>query len=102
MPLVYLALILAMGMGHAPLAAPSGAFFAEAFPTRVRLSGVSLGVQLTAAIAGGFTPLIATALLAATGNTWSVAGYIGALALISLIATLMTRETFKTGELPVD
>ena len=101
MPLVYIALTLAMGLGHAPLAAPSGAFFAEAFPTHVRLSGVSLGVQLTAMLAGGFTPLIATALLAATGNIWSVAVYIGSLALVSLIATLLARETAKTGELPV-
>lgn len=68
MPLVYLALILAMGLGHAPLSSPVGAFFAELFPTRVRLSGVSLGVQLTSMLAGGFTPLIATALLAATGT----------------------------------
>jgi MFS family permease len=102
MPLVYLALILAMGLGHAPLGAPVGAFFAELFPTRVRLSGVSLGVQLTAMLAGGFTPLIATALLAATGTVWSVAIYIGALALVSLIATVLTRETFRSGELPVE
>ncbi|WP_298229952.1 MFS transporter [Gryllotalpicola sp.] len=102
LPLVYLALILAMGLGHAPLASPSGAFFAELFPTRVRLSGVSLGVQLTAMLAGGFTPLIATALLAGTHSIWSVAIYIAALALLSLIATLVTRETFRSSELPVD
>lgn len=102
MPLVYLALILAMGLGHAPLSSPVGAFFAELFPTRVRLSGVSLGVQLTSMLAGGFTPLIATALLAATGTVWPVAIYIGALALVSLIATVLTRGTFRSGELPVD
>ncbi len=102
LPLVYLALILAMGLGHAPLGSPVGAFFAELFPTRVRLSGVSLGVQLTAMLAGGFTPLIATALLAGTGSVWSVAIYIGALALVSLVATLLTRETFRSVELPVD
>ncbi|WP_291383029.1 MFS transporter [Demequina sp.] len=102
LPLVYLALILAMGLGHAPLAAPVGAFFAELFPTRVRLSGVSLGVQLTAMLAGGFTPLIATALLATFGNFWPIAIYIGALALISLVSVLLTRETFRSGELPVE
>lgn len=102
LPLVYLALILAMGLGHAPLASPAGAFFAELFPTRIRLSGVSLGVQLTAMLAGGFTPLIATALLAAFGNFWPIAIYIGALALISLVSVLLTRETFRSGELPVD
>ncbi|MDO8383846.1 MAG: MFS transporter [Microbacterium sp.] len=91
--LYYIALAIAMGLGHGPLAAPAGAFFAELFPTKVRLSGVSVGVQLTAALAGGFTPLIATALLASTGNFLTVAGYIAALAVISLIATILTRET---------
>ena len=102
LPLIYVTLVLAMGLGHAPLAAPVGAFFAELFPTRIRLSGVSLGVQLTAMLAGGFTPLIATALLAAFGNFWPIAIYIGALALISLVSVLLTRETFRSGELPVD
>ncbi|WP_028268252.1 MFS transporter [Pseudarthrobacter scleromae] len=102
LPLIYVALILAMSLGHAALSAPVGAFFAELFPTRVRLSGVNLGVQLTAMLAGGFTPLIATALLAAVGHFWPVAVYIAALALVSLIATILTRETFKSGTLPVD
>ena len=102
LPLIYVALIVLMAMGHAPLGAPVGAFFAELFPTRVRLSGVSLGVQLTAMLAGGFTPLIATALLNAYGSFWPIVVYIGALALLSIVATLLTRETFRTAELPLD
>ena len=102
MPLVYLALGLAMGLGHAPLAAPVGAFFAELFTTRVRLSGVSLGVQGASMLAGGFTPLIATALLAAAGNFWPVAVYIAALAMISAVSTLIAREPMRSGELPTD
>jgi MFS transporter, MHS family, shikimate and dehydroshikimate transport protein len=102
LPLVYLALGLAMGLGHAPLAAPVGAFFAELFTTRVRLSGVSLGVQGASTLAGGFTPLIATALLAATGTFWPIAVYIAALALISAISTLIAREPMRNGELPTD
>lgn len=97
--LIQLALILAFGLGHAPISAPVGAFFAELFTTQVRLSGVSLGVQLTSALAGGFTPLIATALLAAVGHFWPIAVYIAALALISLVCTLCTRET-RSEELP--
>ena len=102
LPLVYLALGLAIGLGHAPLAAPVGAFFAELFTTRVRLSGVSLGVQGASTLAGGFTPLIATALLAATGTFWPIAVYIAALALISAISTLIAREPMRNGELPTD
>lgn len=102
MPLVYLALGLAMGFGHAPLAAPVGAFFAELFTTRVRLSGVSLGVQTASMLAGGFTPLIATALLAAAGSFWPVAVYIAALAVISAVCTFIARETMRSGELPTE
>ena len=43
--------------------APQGAFFSELFGTSVRYSGASLGAQLSAAVAGGFSPLIATFLL---------------------------------------
>lgn len=102
MPLVYLALGLAMGLGHAPLAAPVGAFFAELFTTRVRLSGVSLGVQAASMLAGGFTPLIATALLAAAGSFWPVAVYIAALAVLSAVCTFIARETMRSGELPTE
>ncbi|MBC7078571.1 MAG: MFS transporter, partial [Synergistales bacterium] len=58
--------------------------------------------QLTAMLAGGFTPLIATALLNAYGSFWPIVVYIGALALLSVVATLLTRETFRTAELPLD
>ncbi len=47
--------------------APQGAFFSELFGTSVRYSGASLGAQLSAAVAGGFSPLIATALLPTYG-----------------------------------
>lgn len=102
MPLVYLALGLAMGLGHAPLAAPVGAFFAELFTTRVRLSGVSLGVQGASMLAGGFTPLIATALLAAAGTFWPVAVYIAGLAAISAVCALIAREPMRSRELPTE
>jgi MHS family shikimate/dehydroshikimate transporter-like MFS transporter len=62
-PLIWLALLLVFLCSHAPMYAPQGAFFSELFGTSVRYSGASLGAQLSAAVAGGFSPLIATALL---------------------------------------
>lgn len=47
----------------------------RAFPGRVRYSGVSMAYQFGAIVGGGFAPMIATALLAATGTTISVAIY---------------------------
>jgi hypothetical protein len=62
------------------------------FGTRVRYSGASLGYQLASVFAGGFAPLIATALLAAGG--WElVALYVVAMGLISVVATWFARET---------
>jgi hypothetical protein len=61
----------------------------------VRYSGASLGYQLASVFAGGFAPLIATALLAAGGSGW-VALYITALGAISVVATLFARETYHT------
>jgi MFS family permease len=65
---------------------PSGAFFSELFDTNVRYSGASLGYQLASAVAGGFAPLIATALLAGYGYP-VVALYIIVMALIPIVAS---------------
>src|SRR3546814_10592633 len=48
---------------HAFMYAPQPAIMAEMFPTRMRYSGVSLGYQATAIVAGSWAPLIGTALL---------------------------------------
>lgn len=44
--------------------APLGALFSEMFGTRVRYTGASLGYQFAALLGAGFTPLIASSLLA--------------------------------------
>ena len=61
--------------------------------TRVRYSGASLGCQVSAALSGGFAPVIATGLLAWAGATWPISLYLIALGLISLVATLAADET---------
>jgi MFS family permease len=64
----------------------------RAFPGRVRYSGISMAYQFGAIIGGGFAPLIATTLLAQTGTSWSVAGYVVVACLIMLASTmLLTR-----------
>ena len=66
---------------------PQAALFAELFATKVRYSGASLGYQLASVIAGGPAPLIATALLAATGSGYTIAVYIAFCAVVTIIAT---------------
>jgi len=66
----------------------------EVFPTNVRYSSRSLGYSLAVSIFGGTTPLIFTALLAATGNPISPAFYLIA-ALAGIVAALMFPETAR-------
>jgi MFS family permease len=66
---------------------PLAALTAESFTPRLRYSGASIGFQLAAVFAGGPAPLIATALLAATGSGYVIALYILGCAVVSVAAT---------------
>jgi metabolite-proton symporter len=93
--LIALGIVVGVNIGHDLMYGPQAAYFAELFGTRVRYSGASLGYQLASVFAGGFAPLIATALLAAGG--WElVALYMVGMGIISVVATLFARETFQT------
>jgi MFS family permease len=75
---------------------PEAALIAESFSPRLRYSGSSLGYQLASIIAGGPSPFIATALLAAFHTSQPIALYILACAVIGITATsLLTDYTGK-------
>ncbi|BCU80850.1 MFS transporter [Polycladomyces abyssicola] len=85
--LLIVATVIGLGILWAPVTAVLGTLFSEIFTTHVRYTGVTLGYQLGAAIAGGTAPLIATALLETYNNSWvPVALYIVLTGIISLIA----------------
>ena len=90
-PLVWLALVVALVFGHAPMYGPQAAFLAELFGTRVRYSGASLGAQLSSVIAGGLSPFVATALL--PYGRGALASYIIAMALVTIVAVIVAPET---------
>jgi MHS family proline/betaine transporter-like MFS transporter len=64
---------------------------AELFPTAVRGIGVSLSFAIAVTIFGGFTPFVATWLIAVTGNSLSPSFYIMFTAAISIIALVFVR-----------
>jgi MFS family permease len=75
---------------------PEAALIAESFSPRLRYSGCSLGYQLASIIAGGPSPFIATALLAAYHSSFPIALYILGCAVIGIVATaLLTDYTNK-------
>ncbi|MBW0106652.1 MHS family MFS transporter [Pseudonocardia sp. KRD-291] len=75
---------------------PQSAFFAEQFSTRMRYSGASLAYQI-ASILGGLAPLTCTALVAATGSLYAVAGFVVVIALVSLVCSYLMTETLRSG-----
>ena len=92
--LIWISIAIGINLGHDLMYGPQAAYFSELFGTRVRYSGASLGYQLASVFAGGFAPLIATALLAANGGSPTlVALYMVGLGLVSVIATLFAPET---------
>ena len=88
-----LATVLGLGVIWAPITAVLGTMFSEIFKTNVRYTGISLGYQIGAAVAGGTAPLVATALLNAYNNSYvPVALYIILASVISLIAVAAVRD----------
>lgn len=88
-----IATIFGLGIIWAPITAVLGTMFSEIFDAKVRYTGVSLGYQIGAALAGGTAPLIATALLVEFNNSYvPVALYIILTAVISLFAVWAVRE----------
>ena len=88
---IFLGIVLSF-IPHDLMYGPQAALIAECFTPRLRYSGASVGYQLASLIAGGPAPLIATALLAATGSGYTIAVYIAACAVVSIIATLMMPD----------
>jgi MFS transporter, MHS family, proline/betaine transporter len=70
--------------------------YSELFPTRVRYTGVSLGFNIGGVIGSGLVSVIATSLVAATGNTLAPAGYLLLAAVIGLLVVATMRETSKS------
>jgi len=85
-----------LSLTHGTMFGPQAAYMTELFGTRVRYSGASLGCQIAAALSGGFAPMIATGLLAATGGTAAISIYLIVLGLITLIAVAASSETAKS------
>lgn len=89
--LVILAVVV-LTLGLAATYGPQAALFAELFPARLRASGVSLAYAVGACLGGGFTPLIATALLGATGTVFSVSAFMVIVCALSVVGVVGMRN----------
>jgi MHS family shikimate/dehydroshikimate transporter-like MFS transporter len=87
--------VLLVNIAHDAVVSVQQPLFAEMFSPEFRYSGAGVGYQLASAIAGGFTPFIATYLVGVGNGSWYYVGaYLAAGCLISIsIAAYLAQRT---------
>ncbi|TKC87910.1 MFS transporter [Trinickia terrae] len=68
----------------------------ELFPKHVRATGIALTYVVSASFFGGFSPFVASWLVARTGNPLAPAWYVAAACAVSLVPVIWLRD--RTGE----
>ena len=89
-PLIVVAVAMALILSHDPIFAVEASWFTEQFPANVRSSGISLGYNCASLVAGTL-PFIATAL-------YSQVGWMGPAILFSLLGVVSTLCAVKMRE----
>jgi len=93
---ITVATVIVFGILWAPITAVLGTLCSEIFSANVRYTGITLGYQIGAALAGGTAPLIATGLLAKYNGDWKpVAWYLATTVTISLIAIFFASRSHR-------
>jgi MFS transporter, MHS family, shikimate and dehydroshikimate transport protein len=95
LPWIVLATVIAVNVGNSAVYAPQPAWFSELFEPEVRYSGASIGAQGASVFAGGLAPVIATALLDATGGWGWIAVYMSAMVLITIVTALVSPDPYR-------
>lgn len=91
---IMVATVIVFGILWAPITAVLGTLCSEIFSANVRYTGITLGYQIGAALAGGTAPLIATGLLAKYNGDWTpVAWYLGVTVALSLTAIFFASRS---------
>ncbi|MFE7379323.1 MFS transporter [Streptomyces zhihengii] len=79
-----------MGMTFGPM----GALLPELFPTSVRYTGSGISYNVSSILGAAVAPFVAVALWeAGDGSPWLVGVYLSAMALLTLVALLLGKET---------
>jgi len=79
----------------APVSGVVSTMLAEFFPTKIRNSASAIAYNISFAVFGGTSPLIAIALVNWTGNIMAPAWYLMGCAFFSTIAVLLTKDNYK-------
>ena len=88
--LILVIMVIYAAMVYGPIAA----FLVELFPTRIRYTSMSLPYHIGAGFFGGMLPLLATAIVAATGNIYNGLWYpIVVAVMTAIIGGLLLHDT---------
>ncbi|QWF82641.1 MFS transporter [Amycolatopsis sp. CA-230715] len=91
--LAAVAMVLGFPVAVLAMSALSQTILSELFGTEARATGISMGYQFTAVLAGGFAPAISTALVAAGGGqAWGVCLYVIGACVLSGLSMLMLPD----------
>ncbi|VVE64835.1 transporter [Pandoraea captiosa] len=93
LPIYTAAAVVALALNYAMIFGPQSSLYAAQFPPELRYSGISIGIQVAAAIGGGLAPLIAATLVARLGGIGSVGIYLSVLGLIGAVSAWGMKPT---------
>ncbi|EFC2195458.1 MHS family MFS transporter (plasmid) [Escherichia coli] len=95
--IIAITVAVAVSLGQGIMFGPEAAWMCELFPTHLRYTGASMGMQIGGALGGGIVPVAAASLLIwAGGSTWAVSLMLIFIALMTIWATWFARETATT------
>src|SRR5699024_11388845 len=91
--ILFLVTIIGLSIIWSPITAVLGTMFSEVFSTEVRYTGVTLGYQIGAALAGGTAPMVAEFLIGKFDQSWvPVAQYSMVMSLISILSMIQIKN----------
>lgn len=90
--LIILALVVCFVGAVATCYAAQAAFLAEMFLPAMRYSGVAFAREVSGALLGGTTPLIATAMFAGFGHWWPVAVWMVCMATVAFVSVYLSKR----------
>ncbi|MFF2371581.1 MFS transporter [Agromyces sp. NPDC058110] len=94
--LVIGAVALAIGVVNSAADGVQPVWFASLFEPGVRYSGLTIGREAGAIVGGGLAPLLAAALVAATGHWWPVAALMVVAAALAIAGAALARPVAGT------
>ncbi|WP_144636101.1 MFS transporter [Bordetella genomosp. 13] len=90
-----IAVFIAMALNYAMMIAPQSSLYAAQFPAELRYSGLSIGVQFSAAIGGGLAPIVSAMLVARFGSIVPVGAYLALLGVVAGTSAFLMKPTSR-------